>query len=79
MNKNTQNPYIHYTSLGMQMLLTIGAGTYLGYWADQFLGTRTPWFTVAGSLFFTLASLVWVVVRLQKEQQDQPSDETKAP
>jgi F0F1-type ATP synthase assembly protein I len=32
--------------------------TLLGYWLDQKVGTRTPWFTLGGALFGMVGGFV---------------------
>lgn len=50
--------YLRYSGLGVQLLLTIGAGAWLGHWIDQQLELRFPAFllmltflTFGGSLY----------------------------
>lgn len=60
------NPYLRYSGMAMQMLVTIGAGVFLGIKLDEWLETRTPWFTIGCSLFFIAAALVAAVRGLPK-------------
>ncbi|OZI06322.1 hypothetical protein BWI93_21175 [Siphonobacter sp. BAB-5385] len=60
------NPYIRYTGLAMQMLVTIGVGVFLGLKLDEWVGTKTPWFTIGCSLFFIAAALISLIRGLPK-------------
>lgn len=60
------NPYIRYTGLAMQMLVTIGVGVFLGLKLDEWVGTTTPWFTIGCSLFFIAAALISLIRGLPK-------------
>lgn len=60
------NPYIRYTGMAMQMLVTIGVGVFLGIKLDEWLETKTPWFTIGCSLFFIMAALVSLIKSLPK-------------
>ncbi|MFT4033831.1 MAG: AtpZ/AtpI family protein [Siphonobacter sp.] len=60
------NPYLRYSGMAMQMLVTIGAGVFLGIKLDEWLGTHTPWFTIGCSLFFIAAALISLIRSLPK-------------
>lgn len=60
------NPYIRYTGMAMQMLVTIGVGVFLGLKLDEWVGTKTPWFTIGCSLFFIAAALISLIRGLPK-------------
>lgn len=60
------NPYLRYSGMAMQMLVTIGAGVFLGMKLDEWLETRTPWFTIGCSLFFIAAALISAIRSLPK-------------
>lgn len=44
--KKHLNNYVHYTSLGFQMLIIIAAGTFGGYKLDIWLGLKFPVFLI---------------------------------
>lgn len=60
------NPYLRYTGLAMQMLVIIGLGVFLGLKLDEWVGTKTPWFTIGCSLFFIAAALISLIRSLPK-------------
>jgi ATP synthase protein I len=52
------NNYLRYSGLGLQMVMTIGIGAWLGYWIDQRLQLTFPVFllllvfvTFGGSMY----------------------------
>ena len=49
--KKELSPFIKYTSLGLQLGVTIAVFTFLGRYLDQKYSQYPPWFTVFGSLF----------------------------
>lgn len=65
--KNTPNKYARYAGAGMQMLVTIAIGVYLGTWLDEKFQMQTPWFTVGCALFFIFAAMYLFIKGLPKE------------
>ena len=61
------NSFLKYSGLAMQMALTIGVATWLGYWIDQRLGFEFPLFM----LLLMLVSLGGILYRLIKNIQDE--------
>lgn len=49
-NKKESNSFFKYTSLALQLGLTIAVFAFLGRYLDQKYETETPWFTLCGSL-----------------------------
>lgn len=45
-NKNQANSFLKYSSLGLQMLVTLGVGAWLGYKLDHYLGLTFPVFLI---------------------------------
>ena len=60
------NPYLRYSGLALQLLLTIGFGVWLGMWLDRKMGNRTPWFTIGCSLLFLGGALYSFIRSLPK-------------
>lgn len=60
------NPYLRYSGMAMQMLVTIVFGVWLGMKLDGWVGTKTPWFTIGCSLFFIAAALISLIRSLPK-------------
>jgi F0F1-type ATP synthase assembly protein I len=65
--KNSPNKYMRYVGAGTQMLVTIGAGVFLGTWLDEKFMVKTPWFTIGCSLFFICASMFLFIKSIPKE------------
>lgn len=65
--KNSPNRYMRYAGAGTQMLVTIGAGVFLGTWLDNKFMMKTPWFTIGCSLFFIFAGMFLFIKSLPKE------------
>ncbi len=51
------NPYLKYSSMGIQMAVIIGGGVWLGDWLDEKNQTTTPYYTIGISLFAIFAAL----------------------
>ena len=50
-NNKGVKPFLKYTSLALQLGLTIAVFTFLGKYLDERNLMETPWFTVSGALF----------------------------
>ena len=46
-----------YGSLGLEMAASVLIGTFIGYWADKWLGTR-PWILIIGFIFGAAAGFL---------------------
>ena len=51
------NPYIRFSSIGIQMGAIIFIFTWLGVYLDDYLKTETPWMTIVLSLFGVIGAL----------------------
>lgn len=60
------NTFLKYTSLGLQMVITLGLAGALGFWLDQSLGFQFPVFL----LTFIILALVGTLYLLIKNLQD---------
>ena len=58
--------WIKFSQIGVQMMATIGLGTWLGYWLDGKYAMKNPLFTVVLSLVSIGASLYNVIRQLPK-------------
>lgn len=65
-NKKEPNQFLKYTSLALQLGITIAVFTFLGRYLDQKYETVTPWFTVLGSLFGVSSGLYLALKGLLK-------------
>ncbi|MBP6386695.1 MAG: AtpZ/AtpI family protein [Pseudarcicella sp.] len=66
-SKNESNKFAKYTGAGMQMLVTIGLGVFVGIKIDEWLQMKTPWFTVICSLLFIFLSMYGFIKSIPKE------------
>lgn len=57
------NNYLRYSGLGLQLLLTIGVGAWLGYWLDDFFDLKFPVFL----LLLTFSSLGGSLYQLYRQ------------
>jgi F0F1-type ATP synthase assembly protein I len=62
-NKSDQkiNAYAKFSSMGIQMGVLIFLGVYGGQKLDEKYQTKTPWFTIVGSLLGVFAGLYVVL------------------
>jgi F0F1-type ATP synthase assembly protein I len=61
--------FARFSSLGIQMGVVIAFFTWLGTFLDDYYKLKTPWWTIALSLFGVIASLYLVikeVIRMEK-------------
>ena len=67
-NKNQwMKTYARYSGLGLQLLMSILLGFFLGQQVDKWLGLETPWFTILFIFIFFLASMFYLVKSLFKK------------
>jgi ATP synthase protein I len=59
--------WARFSQMGIQMMATIGLGTWLGVWLDGHFATKNPLFTVVLSLLSIGVSLYNVVRQLPKD------------
>ncbi len=59
--KNKVNAFAKFSSIGIQMLVFIVGGAYLGKYLDSKLQLETPWMTILFSLIGVFAGLYLVL------------------
>ena len=64
---NNGKTWVKFTQIGLQMILTIGLGTWFGYWLDGRSGNKTPVWTLVLSLSSIAISLYNVIRQLPKQ------------
>lgn len=64
--KNTKT-WLKFTQIGLKMILTIGLGTWFGYWLDGRTDNKTPVWTLILSLSSIGISLYNVIRQLPKQ------------
>jgi F0F1-type ATP synthase assembly protein I len=66
--KRDLNNFAKYSSIGFQMLATIGVFAFAGYKIDEYRNSKSPIFTAILSLFGVVLSLYQVVKQLNKKE-----------
>lgn len=61
-NKKQSNSFIKYSGLGLQMLVTLGVGAWLGLKLDQYLELKYPVFLIT-FIFVLFAGLMVMLYR----------------
>jgi ATP synthase protein I len=70
MKDNKQvSAWAKFSQMGIQMLATIGLGTWLGYWLDGKFAMKNPIFTVILSLTSIAAALYNIIRQLPKDDE----------
>ncbi len=59
--KKQLNNYVKYTSLGIQMLVIIGAGVFGGYYLDTWLGNSFPVFLILLSILSVGTAIYYAI------------------
>lgn len=62
----SMNAYVKYSTMGIQMIVIIGAFTYAGYKIDEHAHHQTKWVTAVLSLIGVFISLYSVIVSLRR-------------
>ncbi|PLK44278.1 AtpZ/AtpI family protein [Emticicia sp. TH156] len=66
-NSNNRRTWLKFTQIGLQMIITIGLGTWFGYWLDTRSDSKTPVYTLILSLTSIGVSLYNVIRQLPKQ------------
>jgi hypothetical protein len=61
-NERRPNPFLQYSSLGFQMLATIGLGVWLGTWLDGQQNNKTPVWTLVLALV-SIGASIYLLIR----------------
>lgn len=75
-NRKQANAYLKYSGLAFQMGMVIGLFAYAGNWGDEYLGFKTPWLSILGSLLgvgLSLYLLIREVMQDSKSKEDSDS------
>ncbi len=65
-NHKNFNPFLKYSGLGIQLMLTIGVGVWLGLKIDEYMGNKQPWGAILCALIFIIGGLVAFIKSLPK-------------
>ncbi|MBC7567205.1 MAG: AtpZ/AtpI family protein [Pedobacter sp.] len=66
-NKNVNN-FARYSSIGFQMLATIGVFAFIGFKLDEYNQTKAPIFSAIFGLIGVIISLYQVVKQLNRKE-----------
>lgn len=66
--KEGLNRFIKYSTMGFEMAIIIGLGTWAGVALDEYFGNETPGFTVGLALFSVLGSLYLFIKRVMNDK-----------
>ena len=61
-------PYLKYSGLAFQMIGVMVIAAYTGIKLDDYFKTENPWFTIVLLLVAVVASMVLVIVSLNKKE-----------
>lgn len=65
--KNKFDAFIRYSSLGFEMMVMIGLGTFLGYKIDQWMDNEFKGFTLGLMIFSVIGSVVYATRNILKK------------
>lgn len=57
---------LKYSGLGLQVAVTIGAGSYFGSWLDEKYASTGNWFTLIGVLLSTALAMYYTIRTLNR-------------
>lgn len=60
-------PYLKYSGLAFQMIGVMVLAAWAGIKLDEYFATQNPWFTIGLLLIAVVASMVLVIVSLNKK------------
>lgn len=61
-------PYLRYSGLAFQMIGAMVIAAYAGMKLDDYFKTENPWFTICLLLLAVVASMVLVIMSLNKKE-----------
>lgn len=64
---NGVKPYLKYSGLAFQMIAVLVVAAWGGMKLDEHFGTQNPWFTIGLLVVAVVASMVLVILSLNKK------------
>lgn len=61
-------PYLKYSGLAFQMILTLVAAAYAGMWLDEKQGNKNPWWTIVLMVVSMVATIYMVIKSVSQKQ-----------
>ena len=65
-NKKEFNPFLKYSGIGLQLLITIAVGVWLGMKVDTYMSNKQPWAAIIISMVFLIGGLYAFIKSLPK-------------
>lgn len=65
-NNTGYNPFFKYSGIGLQLLITIAIGVWLGTQIDDYMQNKQPWAAILFALIFIIVGLVVFIRSLPK-------------
>jgi F0F1-type ATP synthase assembly protein I len=65
-NKKDFNPFLKYSGIGLQLLITIVVGVWLGMKIDTNMNNQQPWAAIIVSMLFMIGGLYAFIKSLPK-------------
>jgi ATP synthase protein I len=61
-------PYLKYSGLAFQMIITLVVAAYGGMWLDEKQGNKNPWWTIALMVVAVVATMYMVIKSVTGKQ-----------
>jgi F0F1-type ATP synthase assembly protein I len=61
-------PYLKYSGLAFQMIVTMVAAAYAGMWLDEKQGNENPWWTIVLMVTAVIATIYMVIKSVTQKQ-----------
>jgi F0F1-type ATP synthase assembly protein I len=61
-------PYLKYSGLAFQMIVTLVAAAYAGQWLDEKQGNKNPWWTIAFMVVAVIGTMYMVIKSVTAKQ-----------
>jgi ATP synthase protein I len=61
-------PYLKYSGMAFQMIVTLVAAAYGGMWLDEKQGNKNPWWTIVLMVVAVVATIYMVIKSVTQKQ-----------
>jgi ATP synthase protein I len=61
-------PYLKYSGLAFQMIVTLVAAAYAGMWLDEKQNNKNPWWTIGFMVVAVIGSIYMVIKSVTQKQ-----------
>jgi F0F1-type ATP synthase assembly protein I len=66
--QNQLKPYVKYSGLAFQMIVTLVAAAYAGMWLDEKQGNENPWWTITFMVVAVIGTIYLVIKSVTEKQ-----------